>query len=178
MNGKRMKKREEGLRFKYSRGRQLRIKDKNCMRREVEAEPQKNLLAIWAVPGWNGLPGDTAEPHCSCRGKADKAGPGEQSCRAGGRAGELESPPLFQQGSHSRHTAAPFPLPLPCSSCSCLSQRSLNTTGEAIFHYNACNDLLMNYSLCFRRDTISMCHWSLGGKNKDDSVETGWDLSG
>lgn len=57
-----MKERKKGLRFKYSRGRQLRIKDKNCMRRKVEAEAQQKLLAIWAIPGWNGLPGDTAEP--------------------------------------------------------------------------------------------------------------------
>lgn len=108
-----MKEREEGLRLKYSRGRQLRIKDKNCTRRKVEAEPQQNLLAIWAIPGWNGLPGDRAEPHCSCRQKLSKnlqgLGAGLQGCPP---SLHLECGELIQQGSQGRHSAAWAPTRL------------------------------------------------------------------
>jgi len=46
---KEKKPKERGLRFIYNRGRQGRIKDKNYRLREVEAEPQKNLLTIWTI---------------------------------------------------------------------------------------------------------------------------------
>lgn len=146
---------------------------------EDEPEPQKNLLTIWTIRWWNSLPGDTEEPHCSSWFKS------RQSCNicprennfTGARSRDWREQLLFNllfhyriwgrtnaadrwknaQSSHFSSFLQVSVFLLYFSSCSCLFQWSLTIAGKAIFHYNACNDLLMNYSLCFRKDTILIC---------------------